>query len=90
MNTILRKLVLAGGVAFAIAGPIVAAPISPAEQGDYKLREQHDRRDAQTGNFRPHGTLTTQQRDSIAGQDARGTPKTPIQPRIVLPQHAPN
>lgn len=90
MTGILRKLVLAGSVAFAVASPLAAAPVSPADQSNYKLREKHDMRDVQTGDFRPHGTLTTQERDSFARQDARGAQKEPVQPNTTLPQHAPN
>lgn len=90
MTGILRKLALAGSIAFAVASPLAAAPISPADQSNYKLREKHDMRDVQTGDFRPHGTLTTQQRESLARQDARSAQKAPAQPNTTLPQHTPN
>lgn len=90
MNALLRTLVLAGGISFAMAGSLGAAPISPTERTDLKSLEQHNMRDVRTGDFRPHGTLTTQQRRSLASEDVPVAPKAPAQPITLLPLHAPN
>lgn len=59
MTKIFLKMAIAGGVAFAVMGPLNAAPVSQAERGDFQLTERHEFRDAQTGDYRPHGTLST-------------------------------
>ncbi len=60
MTKTFLKLAIAGSAAFAMMGPINAAPIGPPERANYKLSERHEFRDAQTGEYRPHGTQPTE------------------------------
>ena len=77
MTRLMRYMMVAAAAAVAAPSFASAAPMTPAEQTDYKSRERHDSRDVQTGNYKPHGTLTTGQRDSFAKQPReRGTPQT--------------
>ncbi len=67
------KLAIAGGVAFAVMGPINAAPISPSERANYELSERHEFRDAQTGEYRPHGMQQTE-KETVGQKYLGGAP----------------
>lgn len=72
------------------AAPASTAPLTPAEHTDIKMKERHDTRDVQTGDYRPHGTLSPEQRDSFA-KGTRGTfsPQAPADPYAMLDKHRP-
>lgn len=85
MTKTFLKLAIAGGVAFAVVGPLNAAPIDQAERGDYQLTERHEFRDAQTGDYRPHGTLPTKQ-DSAAPKYSEGAPEVKVPSGMFAPR----
>lgn len=85
-----RKLTIVAGLAMAASGGAYAAPISPGERTDFTAIQQHEARDVQSGDFRPHGGLTRQQGDSMARGDKRPAAKTPAPPVTMPDKHAPN
>ena len=81
MIRIIRSLAIVGALAAIVVSSANAAPITPAEQGEYKATQRHEFRDVQVGDFRPHGVLT-QPQDSFARQDKRTGERVRAQPHI--------
>jgi len=73
----------------AASGSVYAAPISPGERTDFTAIQQHEARDVQSGDFRPHGGLTRQQADSMARDDKRPAVKTPAPAATMPDKHHP-
>lgn len=90
MTGVARKLAIIAGLAMTASGSLYAAPISPGERTDFTAAQQHEARDVQIGDFRPHGALTRQQGDSMARGDKRPAAKTPAPPVTMPDKHFPN
>lgn len=85
MTKIFLKLAIAGGVAFAVMGPINAAPVSQSERSDLKASERHEFRDAQTGDYRPHGAKPTE-KETVGQKYFDGAPDVKaVQPGVRQP-----
>ena len=89
MTALVRKLAIVVGLAIAASSPVDAAPITPGERADITFMQQHEARDVQTGDFRPHGGLTRQQGDSMARGDKRPAAKTPAPATTMPDKHHP-
>lgn len=85
MTKTFLKLAIAGGVAFAVMGPINAAPVSQSERSDLRASERHEFRDAQTGDYRPHGTQLSD-KEKVGKKYLGGAPAMmPVQPGLRQP-----
>lgn len=89
MSEYVRKLAIVATLAIAASTPAQAAPITLGERTDYKSMQQHEARDVQIDDFRPHGGLTREQNDSISRGDKRPAARTPVLTLTMPEKHGP-
>jgi len=91
MKRPVNVLAVIGTLVMATVGGVGAAPMTPVEQTDYDKRQIHELRDVNTGEYRPHGTLSSSDRDFSPRPDMRPapSPRYPSAPESSFRLHLP-